>query len=305
MEAAEEEVLSMEENVFGNVRPVAYTGAPKWPAQTAGRARPSFGQHFGSDQRGIGSYKRSMEAAEEEVLTMGKSVSENARPPACTRPPRMLAQTAGYAGPSNALRVASDQAGIASYRMSVEAAEEEVQCMERNRSGNLRLVACTRPSKRPAQTAGHARPSDVLCFGSDHCGIGSCRRSMEAAEEQVQCMERSTSGNVRPAASTGPPERPTQAASHIGISMGTPRVVALVQDVTDPEATISESLGRSEEDTIGSPASIVEPAAKRQQRMDWQEKSRLPSKQQWQASFASGDQFVAHTTRHTTKGVVK
>ena len=168
----------------------------------------------------------------------------------------------------------------------MEAAEEEVQRMEINRSGNLRPVACTRPPKRPAQTAGHAGPSDVLCFGSDQCGIGSCRRSVEAAEEQVQCMERSTSGNVRLAASTGPPERPTQATSHRGISMGTPGVVALVQDVTDPEATISESLGRSEEDTTGSPANTGEPAARRQRRMDWQEKSRFPSKQQWQASSA-------------------
>ena len=86
---------------------------------------------------------------------------------------------------------------------------------------------------------------------------------MEAVEEQVQCMERSTSGNVRPAASTGPPKRPTQMASHVGLSMGTPGVVALVQDVTDPEATISESLDRSEEDTTGSPANTGEPVARR------------------------------------------
>ena len=87
--------------------------------------------------------------------------------------------------------------------------------------------------------------------------------------------------------------------------MGTPRVVALVQDVTDPKATISESFGRSEEDTTGSPAYTGEPAARRQRRMDWQEKSKFPSKQQWQASSASGDQFVVYITRHTTKGVVK
>ena len=49
-----------------------------------------------------------MEAADEEVLTMGKSVSRNARPPAYTGPPRMPAQTVGYAGPSNVLRFASD-----------------------------------------------------------------------------------------------------------------------------------------------------------------------------------------------------
>ena len=39
--------------------------------------------------------------------------------------------------------------------------------------------------------------------------------------------------------------------------------------------------------------------------MDWQKKSRFPSKQQWQANFANEDQLVVHTTRHTTKGVVK
>ena len=228
VEAAEEEIQCIEENDFGNVGPAACTGPQKRPLQAAGHGGLSFVQRFGSGQRGIGSCRRSMEAAEEEVLTMGKSVSENARPPACTGPPRMPTQTAGYAGPSNVLHSASDQAGIASYRMSVEAAEEEVQCIERNGSGNLRPVACTRPPKRSAQIASHTGPSDVLCFGSDQCGIGSCRRFVEAAEEQVQCMERNTSGNVRPAASTGPPERPTQVASHIGISMGTPGVVALV-----------------------------------------------------------------------------
>ena len=100
-------------------------------------------------------------------------------------------------------------------------------------------------------------------------------------------MDRSTSGNVRPTASTRPPKRPTQIASHVGIAMGTPGVVELVQDVTDPEATISESLGRSEEDTPGFPINIGEPTARRQRKMDWQEKPRFPSKQQWQASFAS------------------
>ena len=57
---------------------------------------------------------------------MGKSVSGNTRPPACTRPPRIPAQTAGYAGPSNVLHSASDQRGIASYRISMEVAEEKV-----------------------------------------------------------------------------------------------------------------------------------------------------------------------------------
>ena len=167
VEGAEEEIQCIEENDFGNVGPAAYTGPQKRPTLAAGHGGPSFVQRFGSDQQRIDSYRRSMEAAEEEVLTVGKSVSGNARPPACTRPPRMPAQTAGYAGPSSVLRFASDQRGIANYKMFVEAAEEEVQCMGRNRSRNVRSVACSRPPKRPAQTVGHAGPSDVLCFGSD------------------------------------------------------------------------------------------------------------------------------------------
>ena len=76
-------------------------------------------------------------------------------------------------------------------------------------------------------------------------------------------MEKNRSGNMRPTASTRAPKRPTQSANHVGISMGTPGVVALVKDVTDPEATISESLGRSEEDTTGSLANKGEPTARR------------------------------------------
>ena len=78
----------------------------------------------------------------------------------------------------------------------------------------------------PAQTAGYVGPFDVLRFASDQRGIGNCKMSMEAAEE-VQFMERITSGNVRLAAYLGPPKRPTQTAGHAGVSIGTPRVAAL------------------------------------------------------------------------------
>ena len=222
MEVAKEEVLSMKESIFGNVRLAACTEPPKRPAHTASRAGPSFVQHFGSDQQGIGSCKRSVGVAEGEVLTMEKSVSGNARPPTCNGSPMMPAQTASYAG-----------------------------------------------------------PSDVLRFASDQCGISSCRMFVEATEEEVQCMKRSSSRNVRPSASTRPPKRPTQTTSHVGVSMGTPGVAALVQNVIDPEATISESVSRNEEDTTGSLANIGEPTARRQRRMDWQKKPRFPSKQQW------------------------
>ena len=100
-------------------------------------------------------------------------------------------------------------------------------------------------------------------------GIGNCKRSIEVAEEETQCMEENDFRNVRPAAYTRPSKRPTQSAGHASVSIGTPRVEALVQDVIDPEASISEGLGTSKEDTTGSLENIGEPTARRQQRMDW------------------------------------
>ena len=91
----------------------------------------------------------------------------------------------------------------------MEVAEEDVLSMEENVFGNLRHVACTGPPKRPAQNVDRAGPSFVQHFGSDQYGIGSYKMFVEAAEGEVQCMERRTSRNVRPAASTGPPKRPT------------------------------------------------------------------------------------------------
>ena len=83
---------------------------------------------------------------------------------------------------------------------------------------------------------------------------------------------------MRPTVGIGPPKRPTQIASYANVSIGAPGVAALLQDVTNSEATISEGLGTSQEDTIGSPANMDEPTTRRQWRMDWQEKSRFPSK---------------------------
>ena len=82
-------------------------------------------------------------------------------------------------------------------------------------------------------------------------------------------MNKRISGNVRSVACTRPPKRPTQTIGHANVSMGAPSVVALLQDVTDPEATISEREGTSKEDTTGSPTNIGEPTARRQWRMDW------------------------------------
>ena len=85
-------------------------------------------------------------------------------------------------------------------------------------------------------------------------------RSMESAEEVVLCMNKSVAGNVRLAAYTRPPKKPTQTEGHASVSMGALGVAALQQDVTNPEATISKREGTREEDTTGSPTNIGEPA---------------------------------------------
>ena len=84
-----------------------------------------------------------------------------------------------------------------------------------------------------------------------------------------------------------------------------PQLPALLEDLTDPSATISEGEGNNEEDRAPCPTSRNEPPAKRQRRVDWQEMSRFQSKEQWQQRFGNERQFVLHNTRHTTKGVLK
>ena len=115
-----------------------------------------------------------------------------------------------------------------------------------------------------------------------------------------------------PAISTGPPERPTHTIRHAGDSMvrriglsvehrsapgravDTPQLQALVEDLADPSATISEGEGNNEEDMAPCLASRNEPPAKRQQRVDWQEMSRFQSKEQWQQCFGNEEQFVLY-----------
>ena len=68
---------------------------------------------------GLGNYKMSVEAAEEEEFTMEKGLSGNVRSVACAGPPKGLKQSASDGGPSHVLRFASDQRGISSCRSSV------------------------------------------------------------------------------------------------------------------------------------------------------------------------------------------
>ena len=122
MEVVEEEIQCIEEDDFANVGPAACTGPQKRPTQATGHGGPSFVQRFGSDQQRIDSYRRSVEAAEEEVLSMEENVFGNVRPTVCTRPPKRLAQTKGRARPSCGQHFGSDLQGIGSYRRSMDAA---------------------------------------------------------------------------------------------------------------------------------------------------------------------------------------
>ena len=56
---------------------------------------------------GIGSCGKSMEAAEDEELTKGNSISANVRLVAYTGPPKRPAPIAGHVGPSDGLRFVS------------------------------------------------------------------------------------------------------------------------------------------------------------------------------------------------------
>ena len=91
-----------------------------------------------------------MEVVEDEELTTEKSTTANVRPTTCTRPPKRPAQIENHARPSDVLRFASNQWGISSYGMFVEATMEEELAMGNSISTNVRLTACTRPPKKLA-----------------------------------------------------------------------------------------------------------------------------------------------------------
>ena len=87
--------------------------------------------------------------------------------------------------------------------MHLEAAAEEIICMETEMFGNVGLGACIEPPKRATQTADQVGTTNVLRFGNDQRGITSCGMSVEAAEEDELTLENSISGNARPAACIG------------------------------------------------------------------------------------------------------
>ena len=142
--------------------PAAYSDPPKRPVQIAGQVGSSNVLSIVSDQWGIGNCRRSMEAAKDEELSIEKSIFANVRPAACTGPPKRPVQTTSSAGPFDGLRFASDQRGISSCGMSMEAIVEEELTMGKSISANVRPLDCTGPPKRLAHAANHAGSFDGL-----------------------------------------------------------------------------------------------------------------------------------------------
>ena len=98
------------------------------------------------------------------------------------------------------------------------------------------------------------------------------------------------------AVSTGPPERRMRTTKCIGDplvrrirlsvesrsaprrAVDIPQLQALLEDLADPLATISEGKGNNKEDRSACPPSTNEPPRKRQRRVDWQKMSEFHSK---------------------------
>ena len=130
---------------------------------------PSEGQ---AEHDWFGSGGMHVEADEEEVLSMDNNISGNMRPVVYTGPPKRPTQTPRHAGSANVLRFGRDHGGSGSWGIHVGVDEEDVFSVDKNFSGNMRPAVHRGPPRRPAQTAGHPRPVNVLRFGRDHEGSG-------------------------------------------------------------------------------------------------------------------------------------
>ena len=108
MEAAEEDEFTLENSISKNARPAAWIGPLKRPIQTADHVGQSNVLHFGSDQWGIGSYKRYVEAGKKEIQCIEENDYGNIGPVACTRPQKRPTQAAGNGGPSFVQHFGSD-----------------------------------------------------------------------------------------------------------------------------------------------------------------------------------------------------
>ena len=85
-----------------------------------------------------------------------------------------------------------------------------------------------------------------------------------------------------------------------------PNVESLLEVHTDSSATITEGQREENAEDINAYPQITnDPAARRQRIMEWEERGRFPSKEEWQQSLRNEGQFVTHFSKNTTRGVVK
>ena len=86
----------------------------------------------------------SLEAPDEEGLTMGKSISENVRPTACTGPPKRLAHFASHAsvpmGAPGVVALLKDMTNSEATISKGEGTSEQYTTTSRTRDGTKRLA---------------------------------------------------------------------------------------------------------------------------------------------------------------------
>ena len=212
----------------------------KCTAPSEGQALPTVnvGQsivlHFGLEKEGIG---KSGIAQKEDYSLLE-----------CTAPLQGQALPAVNAGQSNVLHFGHEEEGVG---RSWNAQENDFSLLE-----------CTGPLQGQALLAVNAGQSNVQRAGCSRRGISSA-----VLDEEAQ---------LSPIVRTGPPERPPQTAGHsvdsmagrIGLSVlhrsaprrvsGTPQLQALLEDLTDPSATIHERDRNSEEETAVAMSSALD-----------------------------------------------
>ena len=141
--------------------------------------------------------------------------------------------------------------------------------------------------------------------GKARCALFTC---VECSQRRIACRLIADHTDLSPAGMAAPSQVQRQPA---GCSAGeamvlSPNAQSLSEGRTDSSATITEGEREDNaEDIDACPQITDDPAARRQRIMEWEERGRFPSKEQWQQSFRNEGQFVTHSTKNTTQGVVK
>ena len=78
-------------------------------------------------------------------------------------------------------------------------------------------------------------------------------------------------------------------------------VESLPEVHTDSSATITEGQREENAEDINTCPQITNDSAARRQRiMEWEERGRFPSKEEWQQSLRNEGQFITHFSKNTT-----